>query len=89
MATHTTFMCVEFEDRKGLINYLRGLNIFAQVHYIPVHLMPYYRQFGWKEGDLPKAENYYDRCLSIPIYPGLTEEEQMYVVKKIVDYFEK
>ncbi len=61
---------VEVEDRKGLINYLREQNIFAQVHYIPVHLMPYYRQFGWKEGNMPNAENYYNNCLSLPLYPS-------------------
>lgn len=78
---------VEAEDRKGLINYLREQNIFAQVHYIPVHLMPYYRQFGWKEGDMPNAEKYYNNCLSLPIYPSLTEEEQQFVIGKIKDYY--
>ena len=42
---------IEVEDRLGLYNYLRKNNILAQIHYIPCHLMPYYRQFGWKEGD--------------------------------------
>ena len=78
---------VEIEDRKGLINYLREQNIFAQVHYIPVHIMPYYRQFGWKEGDIPNAEKYYSKCLSLPIYPSLTEEEQKFVIGKIKEYY--
>ena len=78
---------VEIEDRKGLINYLREQNIFAQVHYIPVHFMPYYRQFGWKEGDMPNAENYYSNCLSIPIYPTLTEKEQQFVIDKIKEFY--
>jgi dTDP-4-amino-4,6-dideoxygalactose transaminase len=59
----------------------------AQVHYIPVHLMPYYRQFGWKEGDMPFAEKYYRHCLSLPIYPTLTEEEQTFVIKTIEEFY--
>lgn len=78
---------VEVNDRKGLYEFLREKNIFAQVHYIPVHLMPYYRQFGWKEGDLPQAENYYKHCLSIPLFPTLKEEEQVFVIKNINDFF--
>jgi UDP-4-amino-4,6-dideoxy-N-acetyl-beta-L-altrosamine transaminase len=80
---------VEFDKRKELIEYLRAKNIFAQVHYIPVHLMPYYRQFGWKEGDLPNAENYYDYCLSVPMYPTLTEKEQSYVIETIHSFYKK
>jgi len=78
---------VEFNNRKGLYEYLRGKNIFAQVHYIPVHLMPYYRQFGWKEGDLPNAENYYFHCLSLPIFPALMKVEQEYVINTIAEYY--
>jgi len=79
---------VEFEKRDVLIQHLREKNIFAQVHYIPVHLMPYYRQFGWKNGDFPNAEKYYMHCLSLPMYPGLSEEEQTYVIKTIEDFYE-
>ncbi len=78
---------VEFENRDGLIQHLRDNNIFAQVHYIPVHLMPYYRQFGWKDGDFPKAENYYNHCLSLPIFPTLTNEEQSFVIKTIDEFY--
>jgi len=79
----------EFNDRNGLYNYLRKSNIFTQVHYIPVHLMPYYRQFGWKEGDMPYAERYYSNCLSLPMYPTLTHTEQQFVIKSIFEYYEK
>lgn len=78
---------VEVEDRTGLINFLREQNILAQVHYIPAHLMPYYRDFGWKEGDMPNAENYYRNCLSLPMYPTLTNEEQNFVIDKINFYY--
>lgn len=78
---------VEVEDRLGLYNYLRGANIFPQVHYIPVHLMPYYRERGSKEGDLPLAELYYSRCLSLPMYPTLRDEEQEFVINKVKEYY--
>ena len=79
----------EFENRDGLLQYLRDNNIYAQVHYIPIHLMPYYRQFGWNDGDMPITENYYRHCLSLPIYPTLTREEQHFVIKIIEDFYER
>lgn len=79
---------VEFEKRDKLMLHLKNNNIFTQVHYIPAHLMPYYRQYGWKEGDMPHAETYYKRCLSLPIYPLLKEEEQEYVINSVTTFFE-
>jgi dTDP-4-amino-4,6-dideoxygalactose transaminase len=78
---------IEVDDRLGLYNFLRERKIFAQVHYIPTHLMPYYRDFGWKKGDFPLAETYYSRCLSLPMYPTLTEEEQQYVIDSIKEFY--
>jgi len=78
---------VEFERRNELYENLRTKNIFPQVHYIPVHLMPYYRQFGWKEGDLPVAEKYYRHCLSLPMFPTLTKDEQNYVIQSIIGFY--
>lgn len=75
--------------RLGLYNYLRGQNIFAQVHYIPVHLMPYYRAMGWKAGDMPNAEKYYQECLSLPMFPTLTEEEQDFVIESVLKFHSK
>jgi UDP-4-amino-4,6-dideoxy-N-acetyl-beta-L-altrosamine transaminase len=77
---------IEVEDRPGLYNYLRSKNIFTQVHYIPVHRLPYYQKLGWKAGDFPVAENYYEHCLSLPMYPTLTDEEQEYVIDSIKSY---
>lgn len=77
---------IQVEDRLGLYNYLKEFGIYAQVHYIPTHLMPYYKRLGWNHGDMPIAENYYKHCLSIPIYPSLTEEEQEYVISKIISF---
>lgn len=77
---------IQVSDRLGLYNFLREHNIYAQIHYIPTHLMPYYRQMGWKEGDMPVAEAYYRRCISLPMYPTLTSEEQDLVIKKIKEF---
>ncbi|AUD01361.1 UDP-4-amino-4,6-dideoxy-N-acetyl-beta-L-altrosamine transaminase [Spirosoma pollinicola] len=77
---------IQVADRKGLYDSLRTQNIMAQVHYIPVHLMPYYRQFGWKPGDFPNAEHYYARCLSLPMFPTLTDDEQTFVIDSVLAY---
>ncbi len=80
---------IQLENRKELYDYLRTQNIFAQVLYVPAHMMPYYRQFGWKQGDCPVAENYYAHCLALPMYPTLTDEEQEYVIEKVLDFIDK
>lgn len=77
---------IEVENRKGLYHHLREHNIYAQIHYFPVHLMPYYSQFGWKEDDMPNSEDYYSKCISLPIYPTLMHEEQEKVIKLVLDY---
>jgi UDP-4-amino-4,6-dideoxy-N-acetyl-beta-L-altrosamine transaminase len=78
---------IEVDRRSELVNYLREKNIFVQIHYIPAHTMPYYRQYGWKNGDLPIAEKYYTRCLSLPMYPTLTNEEQEFVIDQIRNFY--
>ncbi|GAA4048623.1 UDP-4-amino-4,6-dideoxy-N-acetyl-beta-L-altrosamine transaminase [Flavobacterium chungnamense] len=78
---------IEVENRIGLYNYLLEHKIFAQIHYIPCHLMPYYREKGWKEGDMTNAENYYKHCISLPMYPTLTVEEQDFVIEKIIQFY--
>ena len=77
---------IQVEDRKGLYDHLRKHKIFAQIHYIPVHYQPYYQNLGWKKGDFPNTEKYYDHCLSIPLYPTLKEEEQDFVIERILSF---
>lgn len=77
---------IQVQNRKGLYDYLRENNIFAQVHYIPVHLMPAYQDIGWKKGDFPLAEAYYENCLSLPMYPTLRREEQDFVIEKVLSF---
>jgi len=77
---------IRIKNRKQLYNYLRDNNIFAQVHYLPVSLMPYYKSLGHKKGDMPVAEKYYEECLSLPMYPTLTVEEQKFVIEKVKEF---
>lgn len=77
---------IQLEDRLGLYNYLHQNNIYAQVHYVPVHWMPYYRQSDDRKGALPVVEDYYAHCLSLPMYPTLTDEEQQYVIDKVTEF---
>lgn len=71
-------------DRFKFFNYLWDHNIRVQVHYIPIHLQPYYREhFGYKLGDFPVAEDFYKREISLPLYPGLSKEEQDYIIKTV------
>ncbi|MEI8116888.1 MAG: UDP-4-amino-4,6-dideoxy-N-acetyl-beta-L-altrosamine transaminase [Flavobacteriia bacterium] len=78
---------LEVTNRKGLYDFLRENNIFTQIHYIPVHLMPFYKNLGWKDGDFPNSEAYYSRCISVPMYPTLTDNEQEYVIDKIKSFY--
>lgn len=80
---------IETENRLGLYNYLKAHQIYAQIHYIPCHLMPYYRQLGWKEGDMPNAEIYYKHCISLPMYPTLTDKEQTFVISTVAEFLSK
>jgi UDP-4-amino-4,6-dideoxy-N-acetyl-beta-L-altrosamine transaminase len=80
---------IQVYDRLGLYNYLRENQVYAQIHYIPCHLMPYYRGLGWNEGDCFDAENYYKYCLSLPMYPTLTNNEQKRVIKLIKEFYHK
>lgn len=78
---------IRTEKRKELYDFLRTRNIFCQVHYIPVHTMPYYRQNGTSGLSYPVSETYYDSCLSLPMFPTLTEQEQQFVIDSIHDFF--
>lgn len=78
---------IQVKDRKALYDYLRTLNIFCQVHYIPVHTMPYYQSLGYEIGSMPDSERYYKHCLSLPMFPTLTDDEQNFVLNSIDDFY--
>ena len=68
------------ESRRAVFETMRAAGIGVQVHYIPVHLQPYYRDLGFRPGDYPHTEAYYRGAFSLPLYPSLTEGEQDSVV---------
>jgi UDP-4-amino-4,6-dideoxy-N-acetyl-beta-L-altrosamine transaminase len=73
-------------SKKEFFAKMKEKNIFLQVHYIPVHLQPYYKNtFGFKKGDFPNAEIFYEQEFSIPMYPMLTDEDLEYVSQKIIE----
>lgn len=74
--------------RKELYDFLKTKEINTQVHYIPVHLQPYYRErFGYSRGDFPIAEKYYDEALSLPLFPLLTDKDQDYIIKQVKNFY--
>jgi UDP-4-amino-4,6-dideoxy-N-acetyl-beta-L-altrosamine transaminase len=79
---------IEVENRKELYDFLRTHNIFSQIHYIPVHTLPYYKKIGYNEANLSNSENYYKRCISLPMYPSLKDSEQKFVIEKILNFID-
>jgi dTDP-4-amino-4,6-dideoxygalactose transaminase len=68
--------------RDQVIDELRERGIGTAVHFIPLHLHPYYQQtWGYRTGEFPIAEDYFDRCISLPIYPGMTDEDITQVIE--------
>ncbi|MCP5047175.1 MAG: UDP-4-amino-4,6-dideoxy-N-acetyl-beta-L-altrosamine transaminase, partial [bacterium] len=87
-AFHLYVLGIDFKGtgktRTQVMTELREKGVGTQVHYIPVHTQPYYRErWGFKRGDFPKAENYYDRCLSIPLYPRMTDGDVERVIEAV------
>ncbi|WP_419736694.1 UDP-4-amino-4,6-dideoxy-N-acetyl-beta-L-altrosamine transaminase [Pseudomonas sp. COR18] len=70
-------------SQREVFDTLRAAGIGVNLHYIPVHLQPYYREQGFKDGDFPEAERYFGEAVSLPLFPLLTEEQQDYVVEQL------
>lgn len=73
--------CIQVDDRRRIFEQLREVGILVNVHYIPVHLQPYYQSFGFRSGQFPHSERFYSKTISLPIYAGLSDENQDYVVR--------
>ena len=69
--------------------FLRSKKIFVNLHYLPIHLQPFYRQLGFKKGQFPATEEYSETALSIPIYPNLMKREQNKIINLIKLFFKK
>ncbi|MBQ4846343.1 UDP-4-amino-4,6-dideoxy-N-acetyl-beta-L-altrosamine transaminase [Pseudoalteromonas sp. MMG005] len=69
----------------SLVTGLREKDIIGHVHYIPIHLQPYYKDMGFEPGAFPNAEQYYQSAVTLPLHPSLTTEQVQYVVKTVHD----
>lgn len=76
-------------DRKSVFNLMRLAGICVHVHYFPVYLQPFYLQKGFEAGYCTGAERYYDNCLTLPLYPELTEGEQDFIVSTLIQIINK
>ena len=77
---------IHVDDRRGLYDHLRENRVYAQVHYVPLHTMPYYADIGYDEADLREAEVYYAGGLSLPMYPTLSQGQQERVIRLVQDF---
>ena len=88
-ALHLYPVLIELEKtgkgREKIFNELRNKGIGVNVHYIPIHLQPYYKSLGFKTGDYPNAENYYNRVISIPLFYDMTMNEHDKVVEALTE----
>lgn len=85
-ACHLYVLKLQGDDsvqRRKVYDHLRSKGIGVNVHYIPIHLQPFYRQLGFSPGDFPEAERYYRNAISIPLHPNLAEDDQDMVVDSI------
>jgi len=82
-AFHLFVVNVDAARRREVFVKLREGGVGVNVHYIPIHLQPFYRQRGFGPGDFPAAEAYYRRALTLPLFPALTEVEQDVVVERL------
>lgn len=87
-ARHIYVIRVHKHQHLRLFEKFRGEGIGVNLHYMPVHLQPYYRKLGFQEGDFPEAEKYGKEAISIPLFPRLTDEEQSKVITIIKDWSE-
>ena len=76
-------------DRDQFIVELNERNVGTSVHFIPTHTMTAYQKLGWKEGDFPMAEKHFNRIISLPLYPTMTDEQVQYVIDAVRDIVEK
>ena len=71
---------------RRFFNYLRSKKMFVNLHYLPIHLQPFYRKFGFKKNQFLIAEEYSKTAVSIPIYPNLKKKEQIKIINYIKSF---
>ena len=82
-ALHLYVIQVNEKKHQSIFHKLREKKIGVNLHYIPIHIHPYYQKLGFKWGDFPQSEAYYRRAISLPIYPTLASKEQHFVIESV------
>ena len=82
-ALHLYPIQVTQHDRRTVFDALRTAGLGVNVHYIPVHTQPYYRDLGFSLGDFPQSESYYNSAISLPMFPIMTDDEFDHVVTSV------
>lgn len=86
---HLYVICVDYNkikiDKKSIFGEMRELGVNLNLHYIPVHTQPYYQRIGFKKGDFPVSEKYYNEVLTLPLYYDLKDEQQDYIVRSLAE----
>jgi len=70
-------------QRNVIFNHMRNAGIGVNIHYIPVHLQPYYAELGFSLGDFPTVEQYYNQCITLPLHPGLTTTDIQFISRTL------
>lgn len=84
-SVHLFVIRVDAKRRRAVFESLRAAGIGVNVHYIPVHLQPYYRRRGFRAGQFPEAERYYAEAITLPLYPGMRDADQDQVVAALAE----
>jgi len=84
-AWHLYMIEVRHKERASVFKQLRNRGVGVNVHYIPIHLQPYYQGLGFNRGMFPNAEAYYQRALTLPLFPSLTAAQQQEVVTQLCE----
>ena len=80
-AWHLFMIELQQHDRKQVFTQLQARGIGVNVHYIPIHVHPFYQQLGFKYGDYPVSEEYYEKAITIPLFPTLSADDQYRVIE--------
>ncbi|MEK7665052.1 MAG: UDP-4-amino-4,6-dideoxy-N-acetyl-beta-L-altrosamine transaminase [Patescibacteria group bacterium] len=83
-AWHIYTVQVRAKDRRRIFEELQKMGIGCQVHYMPLHLHSFYKnKFGYKKGDFKEAEKYYERAITLPLFPKMTNKEVQFIIKSV------
>lgn len=84
-AWHLFMIELTTHDRKAVFDALRSRGIGVNVHYIPIHLQPYYQKLGFQKGDFPLSEAFYKHAITLPLFPTMSASQQQHVIDTLID----